>query len=294
MVVLQAIWRVVLLGLITGSLYAPVSAGLVILYRSSGVLNFAQGAFAFMGAYFFYLTGSTLGLPFIPAAILALIASGGCGVALHWLLVRPIIGQRPVVVVMVTIALGSVIEAVVFLVWGTTQRFLHHPFGSSSVRVPGNVTLSKLDIAIFVTVLVILVALALVLKYTRVGMSIRAVSDSPLLAGYYGRNSGRVIGLTWGISFALSSVAGIAYAVRSVLDSGVLDLGTLVFPAVIIGGMDSLAGAAIGSVVLGVVTSAASIYLGGQWSDFVVYIGLLVVLAIRPYGIFGTRELARL
>jgi branched-chain amino acid transport system permease protein len=74
----------------------------------------------------------------------------------------------------------------------------------------------------------------------------------------------------------------------------VLGLGTLVFPAVIIGGMDSLAGAAIGSVVLGVGTSAATIYLGGQWSDFVVYVGLLVVLAVRPYGIFGTRELARL
>jgi branched-chain amino acid transport system permease protein len=281
-------------GLVPASIYAPIACGVVIVYRSSRVLNFAQGGFALVGAYLFYWLANLLHLPFAIGIIGALVLAFGVGALLHFLVVRPVIGRGPVVSVMLTIALASVLQAIVFLIFGTDQQFLHNPVGSGVVRIPGVITLSTLDVSIVVTTAVLLTVLWLVLSRTRLGISIRSVSDSPLLAGYWGRNASMLVGLTWAVSFALSALAGVAYGLRSDLDSGVLDLGTLIFPAVIIGGMDSLGGAIIGSLLLGIAIQAVTVYLGGQWSNFVVYAALLVVLTWKPFGLFGTRELTRL
>jgi branched-chain amino acid transport system permease protein len=281
-------------GLVPASIYAPIACGVVIVYRSSRVLNFAQGGFALVGAYLFYWLANLLHWPFWAGLIGALVLAFGIGAGLHWLVVRPVIGKGPVVSVMLTIALASVLQALVFLGFGTDQRFLANPAGNGILRIPGVTSLSALDVSIVGTTVVVLVVLWLVLTKTRIGISIRSVSDSPLLAGYWGRNASTLVGLTWAVSFALSAMAGVAYGLRSDLDSGVLDLGTLIFPAVIIGGMDSLGGAILGSLLLGIAIQAVTVYLGGQWSDFVVYAALLIVLAWKPFGLFGTRELTRL
>lgn len=281
-------------GLVPASIYAPIACGVVIVYRSSRVLNFAQGGFALVGAYVFYWLSGMLRWPFTASIIGALVLAFGIGAGLHWLVVRPVIGRGPVVSVMLTIALASVLQAAVFLSFGTDQRFLANPAGKRVVRIPGVTTLSTLDVSIIVTTVVVLSVLWLLLTRTRLGISIRSVSDSPLLAGYWGRNASMLVGLTWAVSFALSALAGIAYGLRSDLDSGVLDLGTLIFPAVIIGGMDSLGGAVLGSLLLGVSIQAVTVYLGGQWSEFVVYAALLVILTWKPFGLFGTMELTRL
>ncbi len=263
-------------------------------YSSSGVLNFAQGAFAFVGAYVFFYLSQMLGLPFLAAFAVAIVATFLLGRAINWLLVRPVIGQSPVVVVMMTIGLSSALEAVVLLIFGPSQRFLVEPFGRSTVRIPGGVVMTWFDLIVVIFIAVTLGTLALLLKYTRAGLSIRAVSDSALLAGYWRTNSSRVVGLTWGIAFALSTVAGVAYALRTTLDTSALSLGALVFPAIIIGGMDSLVGAIVGALLLGIGSEAITLYIGGQWSDFTIYATALAVLVIRPYGLFGKREVVRL
>jgi branched-chain amino acid transport system permease protein len=291
---ISAVPGIIVGGLVPASIYAPIACGMVMVYRSSRVLNFAQGGFALVGAYLFYWLSGLLHLPFWVGIVGALVLAFGIGAGLHWVVVRPVIGKGPVVSVMLTIALASVLQAVVFLVFGTDQRFLTNPVGNGVVRIPGVVTLSTLDVTIVLTTAVVLGVLWLLLSKTRIGISIRSVSDSPLLAGYWGRNASALVGLTWAVSFALSALAGVAYGLRSDLDSGVLDLGTLIFPAVIIGGMDSLGGAILGSLLLGIAIQAVTVYLGGQWSDFVVYAALLVVLTWKPFGLFGTRELTRL
>jgi branched-chain amino acid transport system permease protein len=292
--VIDTAWRILFLGLVPASLYAPLATGLVLVYRSSGVLNFAQGAFAFVGGYLFYAASSSAGLPFIVSLIVALAASFILGLAVQGALIRPILGASPVVVVMVTIALQSILEAAIFLIFGTSQQFLKAPFSGHVVHTFGGVDISLLDLVIVVVSGLVLVALAIALRYARVGVAIRAVADSPALAGTWGYNANRLIALTWGIAFALAAMSGIAYALRTALDSSTLALGTLIFPAVIIGGLDSLAGAIVGSIILGVVNEAVTMYLGGQWADFVLYSALIVVLCVRPYGLFGTRAVERL
>ena len=292
--VLTDIWRIVVLGIIAGGLYAPVSAGLVIVYRSSMLLNFAQGALCFVGGYMYYLCANKIGMPAAAAVPAALVIAAVLGLVIYFLVVSPVVGRGPIIAIMLTIGLSSALEAGIFLIFGSDQQYVTDPFSSKGVRLPGDVVVTPLDLAVVLTSVVILLALAGVLRYTRFGMAIRAVSDSPLLAGYWGQNSNRVIAWTWALSSALSALAGIGYAMNSVLDSGILTLGTLVFPAVILGGMDSLGGAIIGSLLLGLAMQSTTLYLGAQWSDFVVYGALMLLLLVRPYGFFGTREVARL
>lgn len=292
--VLTDIWRIVVLGVIAGGIYAPVSAGLVIVYRSSRLLNFAQGALCFTGGYAYYLCADRIGMPVGAAVPAALAIAAGLGLLIYYLLVSPVVGRGPIIAIMVTIALSSVLEAAVFLLFGSGQQYVQNPFSSRGVRLPGNVVVTPLDLAIVIGSVVILTALAAVLRFTPFGIAVRAVSDSPLLAGYWGQNSNRVIAWTWALSSALSAIAGMAYAMNSVLDSGMLGLGTLVFPAVILGGMDSLGGAILGSLVLGLAVQSTTLYLGAQWTDFIVYGALMLLLLVRPYGLFGTREVVRL
>jgi branched-chain amino acid transport system permease protein len=292
--VIDAVWRIGFLALVPASLYAPLATGLVLVYRSSGVLNFAQGAFAFVGAYLFYAASNAAGLPFVVSVSVALSASFVLGLMIQGALIRPILGASPVVVVMVTIALQSILEAAIFLIFGTGQQFLNAPFGNDTVHTFGGVSISLLDLVIVGVTVVVLVVLAVVLRYARVGVAIRAVADSPLLAGTWGYNANRLIALTWGIAFALAAMAGIANALRTALDSSTLVLGTLIFPAVIIGGMDSLVGAIVGSIILGVINEAVTIYIGSDWANFVLYAALIVALCVRPYGLFGTPGVERL
>ncbi|HET6190318.1 MAG TPA: branched-chain amino acid ABC transporter permease [Trebonia sp.] len=292
--VLTDIWRIVILGVIAGGLYAPVSAGLVIVYRSSRLLNFAQGALCFTGGYAYYLCADKLGMPVGAAIPAALVIAGVLGLLIYFLLISPVVGRGPIIAIMVTIALSSALEGAVFLIFGSGQQYVPSPLSTKGVRLPGNVVVTPLDLAIVIGSVVILLALAAVLRYTPFGIAVRAVSDSPLLAGYWGQNSNRVIAWTWALSSALSALAGMAYAMNSVLDSSMLTLGTVVFPAVILGGMDSLGGAIIGSLMLGLAVQSTTLYLGAQWTDFIVYGALMLLLLARPYGFFGTREVVRL
>jgi branched-chain amino acid transport system permease protein len=292
--VIDTVWQILFLGLVPASLYAPLATGLVLVYRSSGVLNFAQGAFAFVGAYLFYAAADSAGLPFGVSVIIALAASFVIGLLIQGLLIRPILGASPVIVVMVTIALQSILEAAIFLIFGTSQQFLNAPLAGHTVHIFGGVDISLLDLVIVVVTVVVLVGLTLALRFARTGVAIRAVADSPLLAGTWGYNANRLIALTWGVAFALAAMAGIANAMRTALDSSTLVLGTLIFPAVIIGGMDSLGGAIVGSLILGITNEAVTLEIGSQWANFVVYAALILVLCVRPYGLFGTPGAERL
>jgi branched-chain amino acid transport system permease protein len=288
-------WQILLEGLIPAALYAPIACGLVIVYRSSRVLNFAQGVFCFVGAYVFYWFAEDLHLAVALSLVFTFVGVFLIGVFLYYLLLRPLLSRGPIVVVMVTIALTSVLEAVIFLIFGTNTDYINDLVPQHrAFSLPGGVVFSDVQVGTIIASVISVVALILFLKFSNLGRTINAVSDSPTLAAYWGYNSVRLVSITWGISFFLSTLAGVAYALSSSLDSGILALGTIVFPVVLIGGMDSLGGALIGSLIFGVMTQGVTVYWGGQWPDFVGYASLLVILTIRPFGLFGTKELVRL
>ncbi len=289
------LWRIVLEGLIPASLYAPIACGLVIVYRSSRVLNFAQGVFSFVGAYVFFWFASELHLNVIVSFLFTFIGVFALGVILYYVLLRPLLSRGPIVVVMVTIALTSVLEAVILILFGSSTNYINNLVPQNHpVTLPGGVVFSDVEAGTIVASAIAILVLILFLKYSNAGRVIKAVSDSPTLAAYWGYNSARLVSFTWGISFFLSALAGIGYALSSSLDSGILSLGTIVFPVVLIGGMDSLGGALIGAVLFGIMNQGVTVYFGGQWPDFVGYASLIVILIIRPFGLFGTKEMVRL
>ncbi len=284
-----------LIGQLTiGSLYALVAVGFVIVYRSTRVINFAQGLFALLGGYFFFSIADGLGLGFWVSLVLSLLLSLVFGAAVYGILLRPLVGQSPLILVMLTIALSIVFGAVILMVWGSGTRFLDVPI-HGTLHLLFGVTVTVLDATIFGVAVVLLLTFSLVLRFSRFGSAMRAAAENPLLAAYRGINVGAISAATWAIAMFGASLAGIAYGATSGLAPGIGNvLGFAAFPAIIIGGLDSVAGALVGALVLAEIQGYAVTYLGGKFSDVVGYGLLLIVLVVRPTGLFGTKEIARL
>jgi branched-chain amino acid transport system permease protein len=284
-----------LIGQLTiGSLYALVAVGFVIVYRSTRVINFAQGLFALLGGYFFSSIADGLGLGFWVSLFLSLLLSLVFGAAVYGILLRPLVGQSPLILVMLTIALSIVLGAIILMVWGSGTRFLDVPI-HGTLHLFFGVTVTVLDTTIFGVAVVLLLTFSLVLRFSRFGSAMRAAAENPLLAAYRGINVGAISAATWSLAMFGASLAGIAYGATSGLSPGIGNvLGFAAFPAIIIGGLDSVGGALVGALVLAEIQGYAVTYLGGKFSDVVGYGLLLIVLVVRPTGLFGTKEIVRL
>jgi branched-chain amino acid transport system permease protein len=271
------------------SLYALAGVGFVIIYRGTKVLNFAQGILALLGGYFFYTVAVTLGLSFWVALPLAVIASGVFSAIIYLLLLRSLVGVEPLRLVMLTIALSIVLTAGAQILYGSATKYFNVPF-NGNFHLPFGVVLPTLDVAIIVTAVVLLVAFAIFLTRSRLGLSMRAAAADARLATYRRISVNRISALTWGFAGA-----GIAYGAQLGLSPSAGDvLGFAAFPAIIVGGIDSVAGVLVGSFVLAEVQGYTSAYWGGQYSTVMGYVLLLVILVIRPSGLFGSREVVRL
>lgn len=280
--------------LVTASLYALVGVGFVIVYRSTRVLNFAQGLMALIGGYVCYSIFNGAGMGFWPSVLLSLVVAAALGAAIYAIVLRPLIGQSPLLLVMLTIALSTVLGAIALIAWGANTDFLPNPY-SANVTLPGNLHLTEFDLGTIVVTFVLISAFALLLRRSQFGAAMRASAELPVLASHRGIRVGLIAASTWAIAMVGASLAGIAYGATNGLspDAGEL-LGFAAFPAIVLGGIDSVAGALVGAVVLAEVQGYAITYLGGQYGDVVGYVILLIVLVIRPTGLFGSREVARL
>lgn len=278
----------------SANLYALIGVGFVTVYRSSRVLNFAQGQMALLGAYLFYSLVSLVGGRFYVGLVLACLVALVIGTAIYVILLRPAVGQGPLILIMLTIILGIVIESFYTVVWHTDVRFLSNPFGQAAFHLPGDAVISELTVATAVVAVVLIGGFAIFVHRSRWGIAMRASAENPGLASFRGVNVSATAAVSWAVAMLMATVAGVAYGTRTSLDPTLVGLGLSTFPAILIGGLDSIGGVLIGSVVLAVIQNAAATYLGGNWTDVVAYLVLLAVLVIRPTGLFGTRSLERL
>lgn len=276
------------------SLYALTGVGFVIIYRGTKVLNFAQGILALLGGYFFFSLSESLGWSFWISLPLAVVASGIFSALLYLLFLRSLLGVEPLRLVMVTIALSIVLTGGAQIVYGTATKYFNVPF-NGEFHLPFHVVLPTLDVAIMVTGVVFLGAFALFLTRSRLGLSMRAAAADARLATYRRVSVNSVSAFTWAVAGAGAALAGIAYGAQAGLSPSAADvLGFAAFPAIILGGIDSVPGALVGAFVLAEIQGFTSAYWGGQYSSVVGYILLLVILVIRPSGLFGSREVVRL
>jgi branched-chain amino acid transport system permease protein len=289
--------QLVLNGLVIGSIYALVGMGFVIIYKSSSILNFAQGEFLMLGAYVCLAIFAETHVPFAVAFLLTLAFSALLGVLMERLLLRPMIGEPVISVIMLTLGLASVLRAIVQAIWGTDTRPYPDLFPTAPVQI-GPLPVSQGYLYSVGTVAVLLVLFSLFFKYTRAGIAMRATAFSQQVALSMGISVKRMFALAWSIAAVVSAVGGVLLGgVRGGVDGAFAFFGLKVIPVVILGGLDSVAGAIVGGFVMGILENLSGGYLdplfGGGVKEVAPFIALVAILTFRPYGLFGKVKIER-
>lgn len=287
-------------GVAIGAQYALVALGFVIIYRATGVINFAQGGFVVLGAYLAYDFHVTLGIAFYPSLFLAMIAGALIGVLVEATVLRRMIGQPPFVVIMITIGVLTIIEQVVPTVWGANPLALEDPWGVRSVTA-GKVVIRVADLWTIGLVAAVLILFFLFFRYSKLGVAMRATAVDLEAALAQGISVRRVVAVSWGIAGLVAALAGVTLSgggagVRPDIEL----IAFAAFPAIILGGLDSPGGAVVGGLIIGLAQSLTANYqpqyaswLGTGFNLVVPYVVMVIVLMVRPYGLFGQRQVRR-
>jgi len=289
--------QLVINGLVVGSIYALVAMGFVIIYKSTSVLNFAQGEFLLLGAYISLALLTRWHVPFWATVVLTLGFAVVLGLAIERLILRPMIGEPVVSVIMVTLGLSSILRAVVQGIWGTDTRPYPEIFPSAPVMI-GPVPVSRAYAWSLGCVVVLLVAFSLFFKRSRYGIAMRATAFSQQVALSMGISVRHMFALAWAIAAVVSAIGGILLgAVRTGVDQSLALIGLKVLPVVILGGLDSVLGAIVGGLLIGVLENLAGGYLdpvfGGGVKEVAPFVILVSILMIKPYGLFGKVHIER-
>jgi len=283
-------------GIAVGSLYALIAMGFVLIYKGTGVINFAQGEAIMVAAFIAYYLVTRFGVPFWLAVPLTLVASGLLGALTERLIIRPMLGEPVFSVVMITIGLSIFLRAMAGIVFGHHNYIFPNPFPIEPLRI-GEIVLSHNHLWSMILSFTLMGIFFFFFKFARLGLGMRATANDQDTATLMGINIKKVFALTWGLSFVVAGLAGIGLANVMVLNVGLAFVAISAFPAVILGGLESIPGAIIGGLAIGVLENMAGGYLdqmvGGGVKDVTPFAVLFLVLMIKPYGLFGTKEVER-
>ncbi|HEX2685195.1 MAG TPA: branched-chain amino acid ABC transporter permease [Kofleriaceae bacterium] len=278
-------------GLANGAILALAALGFVLIYKATSVINFAQGELLLVGAYAFYSAFVLLHLPVILAVVVGAIIAAALGVAIERLVLRPLVGEDPISVIMVTIGLSAVLKALVQIVYGTTPREMPKVLPRGSVELWGAAVPMDRLVAIGVAS-VVLAGFSAFFRWSRHGVAMRAVADDQQAALVQGISVTRIFALAWAMAAVSAVVGGALIADIAEVSQNLAGFGLIVFPVVILGGLDSVSGTIIGGVVIGLVSQYAEGVSPGA-SQVVPYAVLVLILLVRPYGLFGQPRIER-
>jgi branched-chain amino acid transport system permease protein len=283
-------------GVMIGLMYALIALGFVLIYKATDAINFAQGEFVMFAAFIAAGAAGLAGLPFWVSALLAVAGMVVLGFGLERVVLRPLIGRPIISVIMATIGLAAVLRGVATLAFGAGTRAIAMPISDSPISL-GPVTVPPVQVVGAGVSLVFLAGFTWFFLKSRVGVAMRAVADSQQVAMAMGINVQRYFALAWAMAGVVSALGGIVWGAMLGVDNQLALVGLKVFPVVILGGLDSIIGAVVGGLIVGVVENLAAGYLdpyvGGGTKDFVPYVLMIAVLMIRPEGIFGRRRIER-
>jgi len=277
---------------VLASIYALISCGYVLIYRVSRVLSLAHGELMMVGAYGLYSTASLFsGHPLIAIAVAAALAIA-VGVLVYVALMWRMTGESVLAAVLATIALGILLRGLMILVFGTQTR---HPldalgWSNASIVVGGDARISGVGLALVLATAGAYVLLFAFFRFTRWGIRMRAAGQNPLLAAQRGIGLHGIYALAWGLATFTGGMAGMLLACDAGLESTMVAIGLKAFPAALVGGLDSLLGALLGSLVIGAAEVLMVHYVDPLLADVVPFFILLAMLIVRPWGFFGSRE----
>src|SRR3546814_298043 len=291
--------RTLVSGLALGCKYALVALGFVIVFKATGVINFAQASFVLVGGYITFNATNTWGLNFYLALVVAMLAGAVLGMLIEALILRKMIGEAPFTLVMVTIGILFILDNVVTAIWGPDPKNLGDPW--TGVRMVGDVPVADKDIWTIAFTALVVAGFFAFFRYSTLGLAMRATAMDQEAAMAQGISARRVYRVSWAIAGLVAALAGAALSAGSVaLHPGVGLIALVAFPAMILGGLDSPLGAVVGGIIIGLVQQLTSLYgpeylewFGNGFELVSPYLVMIVILLVRPYGLFGTKEVRR-
>ncbi len=284
--------QLTLTGLTNGAILALAALGFVLIYKSSDVINFAQGEFLLIGAYLIYGMVVQVGLHWTLGMFITLLIAVLLGVLIERLILRPMIGEPIISIIMVTIGLSSLLRAVVSAIWGNLPRAFPAFIPTEPITILGAKIGADRLWAIAIAV-VMLVLFSLFFRKSKEGIAMRAVADDQTAALSMGISVSHIFAWAWAIAAASAAIGGALVANIVGVGPELANFGLRVFPVVILGGLDSIPGAILGGVIIGLLETYTGGYIGQGLNQVLPFIVLIIILMVRPYGLFGQEIIER-
>jgi branched-chain amino acid transport system permease protein len=294
----QYFLQLVISGLVIGSIYSAVALGFVIIYKATRVVNFAQGELLMVGAYVCYAFLVQMHVPFWAALPLTILFGMVLAMFVERLILRPMIGEPAISIIMVTIGLSLVLRSVASAIWGT-DILVYEPklFPQEMISFAG-VPVSLEFVWCFVLSVFLLAVFSVFFKYSKAGVAMRATAFNQQVAQSMGISVKHIFALSWVISAVVSGIGGVLIGNINGINNTLYHFGLKVFPATILGGLDSILGAAIGGMIIGILENLSDGFCKTYFDlsgvkEVAPYVILVLILMVKPYGLFGTKEIER-
>jgi branched-chain amino acid transport system permease protein len=293
-------WRFVLVlfanGLLVGSMYSLVALGFVLIYKATDAINFAQGEFVMFAGFLAAGAAHLAGAPWWVSALLSILGMVVFAFGLERIVLRPLLGQPVISVIMATIGLAAMLRGAATLAFGGGTQTIPLPVGDTPVLL-GPLILPPIELVGAAVSLAFLAGFGWFFLKSRVGVAMRAVADSQQVALAMGINVRRYFALAWALAGVVSALGGVLWGAMLGVDNQLALVGLKVFPVMILGGLDSILGAVVGGMIIGVIESLSAGFLdplvGGGTKDFIPYLLMIAILMVRPEGIFGRQRIER-
>ncbi|HIJ56187.1 MAG TPA: branched-chain amino acid ABC transporter permease [Deltaproteobacteria bacterium] len=283
-------------GIMVGGIYALVALGWVLIYKCSGVLNLAMGELTLIGAYV-SLSFYSMGVPFLLSLLFSLIIGLILGILTEWVFLDKLIGKPVLTVIMVTVGLSFFFKGIVEFIWGTdTQVFEPPVFSIEPIRI-GQLVIGQVYLWSFIAAIILLVIFVSFFKYTRWGLAMQATADDEMAALSLGVSARFVYGAAWAIAFMAAGVGGTFLGNINGLNISVGYLGLLVLPVVVLGGLNSVPGAIVGGIIIGILQNLCGTYLDkyfpGGVKEIAPFAFMAIFLLFKPHGLWGWERIER-
>jgi len=281
-------------GLSIGFLYALAALGFVMIFKSSSVLNFAHGELLAIGAFIFLVLAAWLKLPIWLAFLITIIGSFALGFIIERLFLRPLIGEALIEVIMLTVGLAAMFKGLMLVIFGG-NLYNYPDFLPKNLTIQwGAINIPPVYVASFMIGLIFLAIFGFFFKYSSQGIYMRSVADNQPAALSLGVHVRRVFALSWAIAALVCAMSGIILGIMNGINvHEVSAMGLKVFPVVILGGLESIGGAIIGGIIIGLIETFTSGYVSTSLKEVIPYIVLVFILLVKPYGLFGLVEIER-
>ena len=283
-------------GIMVGGIYALVAIGWVLIYKCSGVLNLAMGEMTLIGAYL-SLTFYSMGVPFLLALLISISIGFALGILTERIFLDKLIGKPVLAVIMLTVGLSFFFRGSIELIWGTDTRVFTPPVFSIEPIMIGPVPISEVYLWSFIAAIILLIIFVCFFKYTRWGLAMQATADDEMAALSIGISARFVYAVAWAIAFVAAGVGGTLLGNINGLNISVGYLGLLVLPAVVLGGLNSIPGAIVGGIAIGLLQNFTGVYLDrffpGAVKEIAPFVFMAIFLLFKPHGLWGWERIER-